>query len=91
MKLGAICMTRFLNDSHVSGNPKYLLKQKFPKHTTKLKVMLEVFFDAQALIHYEFLPQDRTVTKESYKEIHRLLRDAVRRKRPDKGVRKRNL
>ncbi|KAJ4447314.1 hypothetical protein ANN_09318 [Periplaneta americana] len=37
-------------------------KQKFPWDTSKFKVMLEVFFDSQGLIH-EFIPEGRTVTK----------------------------
>lgn len=61
-------------------------KQKFPRDTSKGKVMLEVFFDSQGLIHHEFIPEGRTVTKELYVEILRRLRDAVRRKRPEKWV-----
>ncbi|KAJ4426510.1 hypothetical protein ANN_27324 [Periplaneta americana] len=63
-------------------------KQKFPRDTSKGKVMLEVFFDSQGLIHHEFIPEGRTVTKELYVEILRRLRDAVRRKRPEKWVEK---
>ncbi|KAJ4444799.1 hypothetical protein ANN_06596 [Periplaneta americana] len=61
-------------------------KQKFPRDTSKGKVMLEVFFDSQGLIHHEFIPEGRTVTKELYVEILRRLQDAVRRKRPEKWV-----
>ncbi|KAJ4443386.1 hypothetical protein ANN_05054 [Periplaneta americana] len=61
-------------------------KQKFPRDTSKGKVMLEVFFDSQGLIHHEFIPEGRTVTKELYVEILRRPRDAVRRKRPEKWV-----
>ncbi|KAJ4428902.1 hypothetical protein ANN_25896 [Periplaneta americana] len=61
-------------------------KQKFPRDTSKGKVMLEVFFDSQGLIHHEFIPEGHTVTKELYVEILRRLRDAVRRKRPEKWV-----
>ncbi|KAJ4431960.1 hypothetical protein ANN_20569 [Periplaneta americana] len=39
-------------------------KQKFPRDTSKGKVTLEVFFDSQGLIHHEFIPEVRTVTKE---------------------------
>ncbi|KAJ4441895.1 hypothetical protein ANN_11755 [Periplaneta americana] len=60
--------------------------QKFPRDTSKGKVMLEVFFDSQGLIYHEFIPEGRTVTKELYVEILRRLRDAVRRKRPEKWV-----
>ena len=59
MKPDAICMIWRLKDSRVSGNPKGLLGNKFPKYTRKGKVMLEVFFDS----HYEFIPQGRTVTR----------------------------
>ncbi|KAJ4451482.1 hypothetical protein ANN_02945 [Periplaneta americana] len=59
-------------------------KQQFPRDTSKGKVMLEVFFDSQGLIHHEFIPEGRTVTKELYVEILRRFRDAVRRKRPEK-------
>ncbi|KAJ4449941.1 hypothetical protein ANN_01348 [Periplaneta americana] len=61
-------------------------KQKFPRDTSKGKVMLQVFFDSQGLIHHEFIPEGRTVTKELYVEIFRRLLDAVRRKRPEKWV-----
>ncbi|KAJ4450997.1 hypothetical protein ANN_02433 [Periplaneta americana] len=50
------------------------------------KVMLEVFFDSQGLMHHEFIPEGRTVTKELYVETLRRLWDAVRRKRPEKWV-----
>ncbi|KAJ4452282.1 hypothetical protein ANN_03800 [Periplaneta americana] len=59
-------------------------KQKFPRDTSKGKVMLEVFFDSQGLIHHEFIPEGRTVIKELYVEILLRLRDSVRRKRPEK-------
>ncbi|KAJ4427650.1 hypothetical protein ANN_25298 [Periplaneta americana] len=52
-------------------------KQKFPRGTSKGKVMLEVFFDSQGLIHHEFIPEGSTVTKELYVEILRRLRDAL--------------
>ena len=48
--------------------------------------MLEVFFDSQGLMHHEFIPEGRTVTKELYVETLRRLWDAVRRKRPEKWV-----
>ncbi|KAJ4444102.1 hypothetical protein ANN_05891 [Periplaneta americana] len=51
-----------------------------------IKVMLEVFFDSQGLMHHEFIPEGRTVTKELYVETLRRLWDAVRRKRPEKWV-----
>jgi hypothetical protein len=46
-------------------------------------VMLMVFFDSEGVVHYEFLPQARTVNKEYYLEVMQRLREAVRKKRPD--------
>ncbi|KAJ4433779.1 hypothetical protein ANN_16091 [Periplaneta americana] len=48
--------------------------------------MQPVFFDSQGLMHHEFIPEGRTVTKELYVETLRRLWDAVRRKRPEKWV-----
>jgi hypothetical protein len=41
---------------------------------------LEVFFDVQGLIHYELIPEGHTVNKETYVEILKCMRDAMRRK-----------
>jgi hypothetical protein len=49
--------------------------------------MLEVFFTAQGLVHYEFILEGRTVNKEMHAEIFRRLRNAVRRKCPGKWTR----
>jgi histone-lysine N-methyltransferase SETMAR len=48
-----------------------------------IKVMLKVYFDSESVVHYEFLPQGRTVNKEYYLEVIQRLREAVRKKRPD--------
>ena len=45
--------------------------------------MLTVFFDSEGVVHYEFLPQGRTVNKEHYLEVTQRLREAGRKKRPD--------
>jgi hypothetical protein len=36
------------------------------------------------IVHYEFIPEGKTVKKEMYSDILRRLKDAVRRKRPEK-------
>lgn len=59
-------------------------KEKFRLDKSRGKVMLEVFFDYKGLIHYEFIPEGRAVNKELYVEVLRRLRDAIRRKRPEK-------
>jgi transposase len=49
-----------------------------------VKVMLTVFFFySEGVVHYEFLPQGRTVNKEYYLEVMQRLREAIRKKRPD--------
>ena len=47
-----------------------------------MKVMLVVFFDWHGVIHYEFIPRGQTVNNEFYVAVLKLLREAVRRKRP---------
>jgi hypothetical protein len=41
--------------------------------------MLEVSFDAQGLVHHEFIPEGCIVNREMYVEILCTLRDTVRR------------
>jgi transposase len=50
---------------------------------SQVKVMLTVFFDSEGVVHYEFLPQGRTVKKEYYLQVMQRLREAGRKKRPD--------
>lgn len=50
---------------------------------SNVKVLLTVFFDCRGVVHYEFLPQGRTVNKEYYLQVMRNLREAIRQKRPD--------
>lgn len=57
--------------------------KKFKVDRSKGKVMLEVFFDYRGIIHFEFIPEGRTVNKELYLEVLNRLRNALRRKRPD--------
>jgi hypothetical protein len=40
--------------------------------------MLEIFFDAQDYVHYEFIPEEHTLNEETYIENLCCLRDAVR-------------
>jgi hypothetical protein len=46
--------------------------------------MLIAFFDAEDLVHHEFLPQSQTMNQTVYITVLQHLRDAVRRKRPHK-------
>jgi histone-lysine N-methyltransferase SETMAR len=48
------------------------------------KTMLIAFFDAEGLVHHEFLPQHQTMNQTVYITVLQHLQDAVCRKRPDK-------
>ena len=50
---------------------------------SNVKVMLTVFFDFNGIVHHEFLPRGQTVNEESYLQVQRRLREAIRKKRPD--------
>jgi hypothetical protein len=49
-----------------------------------VKKMLIAFFDAEGLVHHEFLPQRQTMNQTVYITDLQRLRDAVRLKRPHK-------
>jgi hypothetical protein len=49
-----------------------------------VKTMLIAFFDAEGLMHHEFLPQSLTMNQTVYITVLQRLRDAVCRKRPHK-------
>jgi hypothetical protein len=70
----------------VSGNQNYFVRnKKFHLDQGKRKVMLDVFFDDQSLVHYELTPEGRTVNKETYIIILHHLGDAMRKKCPENG------
>ncbi len=60
-----------------SKRPKKALRLRQAK-----KMMMEVFFDQDGIVHLEFLPPKMTVTAKVYVGILGHLREAVRRKRP---------
>ena len=39
---------------------------------SQVKVMLITFFDHQAMVHHEFVPQEQTVNQHFYKEVQTL-------------------
>jgi histone-lysine N-methyltransferase SETMAR len=51
---------------------------------SNVKTMLIAFFDAEGLVHHEFLPQRQTMNQTVYITVLQRLRDAVRLKRPRK-------
>ena len=67
-----------------SGWGKCLLEQKKARMSrSKPKVMLVVFFDWKGIVLHEFVPIGQMVNKNLYQEVSALLREAVRRKRPE--------
>ncbi|UYV77575.1 SCD [Cordylochernes scorpioides] len=48
------------------------------------KVLLVAFLDKKGIVHPEYLPAGQTVIKEMYLSILRRLREAIRKKRPEK-------
>jgi len=59
------------------------LPKKAWRSTSKIKVLLVVFFDWKGIVHHEFIPRGHMVNKQSYQEVLARLRDAVCRKRPE--------
>ncbi|UYV70801.1 hypothetical protein LAZ67_8000674 [Cordylochernes scorpioides] len=50
------------------------------------KVLLVAFLDNKGIVHHEYLPAGQTVIKEMYLSILRRLREAIRKKRPEKWI-----
>ncbi|UYV80208.1 hypothetical protein LAZ67_18002015 [Cordylochernes scorpioides] len=57
--------------------------KKARKAPSKVMVMLTVFFDYQGIVHHEFQQEGSTITADSYLEVLRRLREAIRQKRPE--------
>jgi hypothetical protein len=55
-------------------------KKNFQK--SKYKVILVTFYDSQGIIHKEFVPPGRTVSKEYYEEVLSRLVQRIRRVSP---------
>jgi hypothetical protein len=49
---------------------------------SQMKKIHITFFDIKGTVHFDFIPQDQTVSHAYYVEILKRLREAVRRKRP---------
>ena len=83
MRLELICMMLKSRCNRRSGWGKGLLNQKIARiYRSKIKVMLDVFFDWKGITHHEFVPRGQMVNKQLYQDVIARLRDAGRRKRP---------
>jgi hypothetical protein len=47
---------------------------------SQMKAMLIAFFDIKGIVHFEFIPQAKTVSQVYYVEILKRLREVVHRK-----------
>jgi hypothetical protein len=61
--------------------PSSVRPKKARQVRSNVKTMLIAFFDAEGLVHHEFLPQRQTTNPTVYRAVLQRLRDAVRRKR----------
>jgi hypothetical protein len=80
MKHGATCPIHKQDGSLLNGNHRHQLEAE----NLEWIGVVEVLFDCQDIIYYEFSLRGKTVNKEVYTDILLRLRDAVRRKRPHK-------
>jgi len=83
------CRVRCRNESPITVGVRNVAatKKKSRQVRSHVKVMLTVFFDSEGVVHYEFLPQGGTVSKEYYLEVMQRLRRAVRKKDLMRGSR----
>jgi len=64
-----------------SSPPPPPCNKKFRVYRAKGKAMRLIFFlYCQGMVHYEFIPEGKTVSGEMFIDIHHCLRDMVRRK-----------
>ena len=61
----------------------FTTSQKAWRVKSNVKTMLISFFDANGIVHSEFVPNGDTVNQAFYVQVLKCLRDAVRQKRPE--------
>jgi len=64
-------------------SPQSPRKKKARISKSKLKVMMIVFFDIRGVIYIDWVPEGQTVNQVYYKNVLTILRESVRRRRPD--------
>ena len=60
-----------------------LRPEMFRRSKSRVKIMLLTFFYIGGIVHYEFVPTGQTVNQLYYLELLEMLREKVRRKRPE--------
>ena len=84
MNAGFMGMTRKQQMSSQWSTSSSPRPKKARQVKSNIKTMLIAFFNIDGLVHHEFVPTGQTVYKEFYKTVLQLLRDTVRRHRPEK-------
>jgi len=69
MKLGVFAMIPQLNTKVLNGSHQHHQKAKKVLQKSKVKTMLVCFYDSKGIIHYEFVPEGRTVTGSFYLNV----------------------
>ena len=62
-------------------HPEEARPKKVRQVRSNVKVLLTVLFDSNGVVHHEFLPQERTVSKECYLEVMSRLWIEIHQKR----------
>jgi histone-lysine N-methyltransferase SETMAR len=62
---------------------KFTTSQTSVASEVKCQDVADFFFDANGIVHSEFVPNGQTVNQEFYLQVLKSLRDAVRRKHPE--------
>ena len=69
--------------SSQSKTPNSPKPKKAQQVWSNVKIMLISFFDANGIVHKEFVPPGQTVNQQFYLEVLKRLRDSVQKKQPE--------
>ena len=83
VKLGCTATMLKQKCSRSSGWENCRQNQKSTSESLKYEGDVDSFFYWKGIVYYQFFPRGETVNKEVYLNVLKLLREAVRRKRPE--------
>jgi hypothetical protein len=72
-------------DTMLKQKGHHIHKKRTKQGRPNVKVMLTFFFffNSEGVVHHEFFPQGKTVTKEHYLEVMKRPYEVVRKRRPN--------